>query len=219
MYYLLVVLYFKLFKARSQKIKLHWSAKLSKHTYLEGYNKIGVNVNLGGSIVGRGTYICNDSSLTSTKIGRFCSIGENVRTSLGLHPSQTFVSTHPAFFSTKKQAGFSFVKQNLFKEHHFVDQNQKYVVSIGNDVWIGNNVTIMDGIVVSDGAIIGAGSIVTKNVPAYGIVAGTPAKLIKYRFTEKQINFLLNYKWWNKENDELQHLIQLMSNIDFLISK
>jgi serine acetyltransferase len=70
---------------------------------------------------------------------------------------------------------------------------------VGNDVWIGSGAIILDGISIGDGAIIGAGSVVTKDVPDYAIVAGTPAKVLKFRFTEKEILFLKNYKWWDKD--------------------
>lgn len=63
------------------------------------------------------------------------------------------------------------------------------ITHIGNDVWIGLNATILDGVTIGDGAIVAAGAVVTKDVPPYAVVAGVPAKIIKYRFTESQIDF------------------------------
>ena len=83
--------------------------------------------------------------------------------------------------------------------------NDSVTAIVGNDVWIGDDVTIMGGITVSDGAIIGTGSIVTKNVPAYGIVVGSPAKIIRYRFSEYEIEKLLNIQWWNKSHEWIKH--------------
>lgn len=70
---------------------------------------------------------------------------------------------------------------------------------IGNDVWIGNGVTILNGIHVGDGAVIAAGAVVTKDVPPYAIVAGVPAKIIRYRFDSEDIHKLLSIKWWEKD--------------------
>ncbi|MEI6628400.1 MAG: CatB-related O-acetyltransferase [Alphaproteobacteria bacterium] len=68
---------------------------------------------------------------------------------------------------------------------------------IGNDVWIGNNVTIMQGITIGDGAIIGTNSLVTRNVEPYTIVGGNPAKLIRKRFSDKDIDALVKLAWWD----------------------
>ena len=170
---------------------------INKKSYFEGYNKIGNNTQFTNSSIGLGTYIANNSIIKFTKIGRFCAIGDNVRTFLGRHPSKEFVSIHPAFFSILKQSGFTFVDNQLFDEHVYLKNAEQYVCVIGNDVWIGNNVLIMDGITVGDGAIIAAGAIVTKNVEPYTIVGGVPAKLIKKRFADYQIERLLKIEWWN----------------------
>ena len=101
------------------------------NTFLEGHSKIGKKVNIRDSFVGRGTYIYNNSSLMHSSIGRFCSIGSNVSVVIGQHPTKKYVSTHPAFFSMLKQAGFTFVKKNTFKEFLTVDENEKYSVAAG----------------------------------------------------------------------------------------
>lgn len=168
------------------------------NTVFEGKNLINNYSSLSKSYMGLGSYIAGHTSLTRIKIGRFCSIGQNVKNSLGIHPTN-FISTHPAFFSTKKQAGFTFAERDMFEEHKYVDKEKKYLVVIGNDVWIGNNVILMDGITIGDGAIIGTGAIVTKDVEPYSIVGGIPAKLIRKRFSQEEIDLLLKFKWWNKD--------------------
>lgn len=188
----------KLFLERKYDVKFGSGVRVSLNNYFEGKNYIHSNSIINSSYIGLGTYIAANSVIKAARIGRFCAIGENVRTALGLHPVSNFVSIHPAFFSTQKQAGFTFVNNQLFEEHKFVDIEKKFVVEIGNDVWIGNNVIIMDGIKIGDGAVIAAGAIVTKDVEPYSIVAGVPAKNIKYRFDEFTIKFLLDFKWWNK---------------------
>ncbi len=195
-------------------IRVGKNCYIDRKSVFEGDNAIFNNTQVCSSFIGIGTYIANNSLVSSVKVGRYCSLGDNLRTGLGLHPSHTFVSTHPSFFSTQKQAGFTFVENNVFQEHKYVDSEKKYIVHIGNDVWIGNNVIIMDGITVGDGAIIGSGAIVTKDVAPYSISVGVPAKVIKYRFSSIQISFLLKFKWWNKDKIWLKENAELISNID-----
>jgi acetyltransferase-like isoleucine patch superfamily enzyme len=80
---------------------------------------------------------------------------------------------------------------------------------IGNDVWVGKNAVILGGVTIGNGAIIAAGSIVTKDVPAYHIAAGVPAKVIKQRFSGKVIQELQELKWWDKPEEELESQIKL----------
>lgn len=94
-------------------------------------------------------------------------------------------------------------------------------IIVENDVWIGANSTIMSGITIHNGAVIGAGSTVTKDVPPYAIVAGNPGKIVKYRFTESQIEDLLSISWWNWEENKIREEAMTLwsEDIDFFISK
>lgn len=94
-------------------------------------------------------------------------------------------------------------------------------IIVENDVWIGAKSTIMSGVKISNGAVVGAGSTVTKDVPPYAIVAGNPAKIVKFRFSEKQIESLLKIEWWNWTEDRIKtEAMTLWSdNIDEFIYK
>ncbi|WP_321283953.1 CatB-related O-acetyltransferase [uncultured Vibrio sp.] len=171
-------------------------------TELEGYNVIGSYADVCSSQIGKGSYLGDYCSARHCKIGRFCSIADNVRTGMGTHPSRVFVSTHPAFFSSIGQAGFSFSAKSLFEEMPMIAEGgARYSVVIGNDVWIGSGVRIMDGVRVGDGAIIGAGAIVSKDVGPYEIYAGVPAKKIGDRFRDEEKDFLLSFQWWGRDFD------------------
>jgi acetyltransferase-like isoleucine patch superfamily enzyme len=162
------------------------------------YNTIYDEVILNNCEIDDYVYIASKTQISNCKIGKFCSIGPNVRIGLGMHPTN-FLSTFPAFFSAKKQCQVSFTDYNYFEE---VGTN-----TIGNDVWIGANSIILDNIIIGDGAIVAAGSVVTKNVAPYCIVGGVPAKIIKKRFNEEKVKELLELKWWDKNLDWIKENI------------
>lgn len=77
---------------------------------------------------------------------------------------------------------------------------------------------VLDGITISDGAIVAAGSVVTKDVPAYAIVAGVPAKILRYRFSSTEIRVLLKTRWWDRDHDWLKKNAKKFHSIDELIN-
>ena len=180
-----------------QKKDVHCNgALIGKGCNFEGKNKINKNTVLSNVTVGKGTYIGSECEFLNCKIGKFCSIANDVKIVFGIHPSKKFVSTHPAFFSIRKQAGFTYVKDSIFNENKQLNDGSS--IYIGNDVWIGEGVRIMEGIKIGDGAIIGSYALVTKNIEPYSICCGVPAKHIRYRFNNEEIEFLNKLKWWNK---------------------
>ena len=135
-----------------------------------------------------------------TTIGAFTSIGMDVKVSPGVHPLK-FLSTHPLFYLEE----YKYMPKEQYLRCKDFDC-LKEGVHIGNDVWIGTNVTILDGINIGDGAVVGGGAVVTKDVPPYAIVAGCPAKIIRYRFSEDIIQQLLELKWWDLSDAEISKL-------------
>jgi len=136
---------------------------------------------------------CFDSrSITGfTKIGRYCSFAEGVCILNRNHPIK-FKSTHPYFFNTN----LGYAQQEIIPMRELV---------IGNDVWVGRNALILPSVKrIGNGAVIGAGAVVTKDVPDFAVVVGNPAKVIKYRFSEKTINKIKNSRWWDKDIEELK---------------
>lgn len=156
---------------------------------------------LGGAVLDKVdisdfSYISNNSTIINVDIGKFCSIGACVQIGLAPHPSRVFISTSPAFYSAENPG----CPVTFRKTKSFCDAVPK--TRIANDVWIGANAIIPGGVNISTGAIVAAGAVVVKDVPAYAVVGGNPAQIIRYRFSEDEIKFLLESEWWNWPNAE-----------------
>ena len=167
---------------------------------------------VGYSEIGYGSYIGPYSKLSNIQIGRFSCISSYVHTISGRHPTRNWVSIHPAFFSLRKQSGFTYVTEQKYEEIKFLDDG-KTSIRIGNDVWIGSHVLLLEGVSIGDGAIVAAGAVVTKDVPPYAIVGGVPAKIIRYRFAFDQIKLLEEIKWWEKDVAWIKKHAELFDNI------
>lgn len=116
-------------------------------------------------------------------IGKYCGIAENLY-----------------IISSNHKIDYADVG-GMFSES--VDTN-KGPIYIGNNVWIGDNVTVLTGVKIGDGAAIGTGSVVTRNIPPFAVAVGSPARVIKYRFSEKVINKLLDISWWHWDYETIQ---------------
>lgn len=140
------------------------------------------------------TFIGVNSLISKTIIGRYNSIASNVSIGQGEHPLDK-VSTNIGFIKFPYET--LTIKQCL----------------IENDVWVGVGVTIRRGVRVGTGSVIGANSFVNKDVPPYAIVVGSPARIIKYRFTQKKINILLKSKWWEYDLEKAQVMVNALEKI------
>jgi len=201
-----------------KNVKFGPGCKLGRNVVFEGKNRIGEKSLLANCDIGMGTYMGAHAELDGVSIGRFCSIGKRLHIIAGRHPTRTFVSTHPAFFSQLKQAGFSFVSDSRFSEFKYADEFHKKYVVIGCDVWIGDDVSILDGVRIGHGAILAAGAVVVNDVLPYSIVAGVPARIIKKRFSDSQIEFLLHFKWWEQPWEWITAKAELFNDIDRFIA-
>lgn len=143
-------------------------------------------------------------------IGAYCSINYTAAIGGANHPMH-FVSTHPIFY-TKKSAQELYDIAFADEEVDIKDNKSKIV--IGNDVWIGTYATILPGVTIGDGAVIGAGAVVTKDVPPYAVVGGTPAKVIKYRFSQEVIEGLLKIKWWDWPDEKIRENAYLFYDVE-----
>lgn len=192
------------YKMRKKNVFLEHGTQLSVNCTFEGYNRVGNNTFFAGSM-GYASYIGDDCHIVAD-IGRFTCIAPRVVTVRGTHPTSTWVSIHPVFFSKAGQCGMYFVNEDRYCE-------TKAPVKIGNDVWIGDSAILMDGITIGDGVVIAAGAVVTKSVEPYAIVGGVPAKVIRYRFEEDEIKRLLAFKWWEQPPEWIRDNADRFSNV------
>lgn len=140
-------------------------------------------------------------------VGKYTSIASGVCFYSRNHP-YWHPSTTPLFYNSSFQ-------KKVLKE----DSVPYGKLTIGNDVWIGQYAVILPSCkTIGDGAVIGAGSIVTKDVPPYAIVAGNPARILKYRFDEQTINKLQSIKWWDKDVKWLKENVNSFQDVDSLLA-
>src|SRR4051794_16207386 len=158
------------------------------------------------------SYVENDSDIAYCSIGKFCSIAAMTRINPGNHPMHRASQAH---FTYRASAYFP----GETDESAFFDWRRGHRVHIGHDVWIGHGAIILPGRSIGTGAVVAAGAVVTKDVPAYTIVAGNPARAIRRRFSEDAADRLAELAWWDWEHETLRHALpdfRRLSVEDFL---
>ncbi|BAQ64650.1 CatB-related O-acetyltransferase [Geminocystis sp. NIES-3709] len=195
----------KILKAFINREKIKYFDRISMvssffNSTLGNYSRIYSFSRVTDSKIGNFTYISHQCIINNCEIGNYCSIARGVKIGLGKHPTN-FISTSPIFYSLVNP-----LKKIVSKSQKFTEFERTF---IGSDVWIGVNTLLADGVTIGDGAIIGANAIVTKDIPPFAIAVGCPAKVIKYRFSEENIEKLLSIKWWEKDISELESYLNL----------
>ncbi len=152
--------------------------------------------------------------MRGTKIGKYCSLGSNIRfVYFGKH-DYDLVTTYP-FVAFHDKWKTNAPACPTFHNGHIIESEIKAApIIIENDVWISNGVTIRQGVTVGNGAVIALNSLVVKDVPPYALVGGNPAKIIKYRFNPRQIDDLLRVAWWNWPDEKVSRLLPLLLSYD-----
>lgn len=166
-----------------------------RYSVLGSHVKIDRNNFLTHVEIGDNSYTGPFDMIFKCKIGSYTSISYGVTIGPPEH-NYSRISTHPFIYDSFYEI--------FDKEETLLNEKIDRELEIGNDVWIGCNSTILRGIKIGDGAIVGANSLVNKDIPPYAIVAGSPAKIIKFRFSEKVIEKLLDIKWWEWSKDRIK---------------
>lgn len=183
-------------------IRMNRGARIIDST-LTGPVYLDRNVLIGpGAEVGKYTGFNADCHIARARMGAFCAIGARNAFNPFNHPID-WLSTHEFQYHP---AAFNWIDEYCDLDRLERTPDMFYFPTFGNDIWTGHNVNVMGGVNVGDGAVIAAGSVVTKDIPPYAIVAGIPAKILRYRFNDKTIERLLNVRWWDFELSQLNGL-------------
>ncbi len=153
------------------------------------------------SHIGDYSYTGRNFTMWHAEIGKFCSISWNV-------------SIGGANHDYRKITSHAFLYNDMFGLNSGRCGYDRFnnICKIGNDVWIAANSVICRGVSIGDGAVIAAGAVVTKDVEPYSIVAGVPAKHIKYRFDKEIVDELKKIKWWNLPYDTIKENFELFNS-------
>jgi len=171
-----------------------------RETDIGAYCEIGARTALLEVTMGDYSYVVNDSQITYTTIGKFCSIAAMTRINPGNHPMQRASQAHFTYRASAYFAGES-------DEAELFEWRRQHRVHIGHDVWIGHGAIVLPGRSIGTGAVVAAGAVVTKDVPAYTIVAGNPARAIRRRFSEDVTNRLAELAWWDWDHETVRRAL------------
>ncbi|CAB1253054.1 Chloramphenicol acetyltransferase [Ruminococcaceae bacterium BL-6] len=181
-------------------------------TEIGRYVQIGRGCVITESKIGDYSYCGRHNEIIYTDIGKFVSIATSARINPGQHP--TYIRVAQSHF-TYRCAQYGLGED----DEEFFNWRRQKRVAIGNDVWIGYNAVIMGGVTVGDGAVIGSMAVVTKDVEPYEIVAGIPARHLKYRFPPDIIRKIRNSRWWDWTHEELKERLGDFRDIDAFCRK
>jgi len=169
--------------------RIHPTSEL-KSCKLGRYAVIGERVILREVTVGDFSYFERHAEAIYTTIGKFCSIAANTRINALEHPIER-ITTHKITYRPNEYFRY------LGVDGDFKARRQGKAVTIGHDVWIGHGAVIMPGVSIGNGAVVGANAVVTRDVGAYEIVTGVPAKLLRRRFSPETSARIEALSWWD----------------------
>jgi phosphonate metabolism protein (transferase hexapeptide repeat family) len=171
------------------------------------YTEVGARTILLEVAMADYSYVVNDAQITYTTIGKFCSIAAMTRINPGNHPMHRASQAHFTYRASSYFPGES-------DDDEFFAWRREHRVHISHDVWIGHGAIILPGRLIGTGAVVAAGAIVTKDVPAYTIVAGNPARPVRRRFPEAIAGRLAELAWWDWGHETLGRALPDFRKLD-----
>ena len=179
-----------------------------KNSTVHRTSKLGSGTSFYWSSMGRLSFCGYDCHIVHADIGSFTSIANSVVIGGGRHPME-WAGMSPVFYEGRDSVKAKF-------SVHVREPPRR--VAVGHDVWLGQSVIVLPGATIGDGAVVGAGSVVTKEVPPYAIVAGNPARLIRYRFSDSLRIRLLSVRWWDLDDRALRELGLYVRDVEAFVS-
>ncbi|WP_028577409.1 chloramphenicol acetyltransferase [Desulfomicrobium escambiense] len=173
---------------------IHPSAVVTDSS-LGAWTEFGEQTEIISSTIGDYSYFCDRCHAMYTAVGKFCSVANHARLNPSNHPTRRATQHH----FTYRSATFGLGPD----DDAFFAWRREHPVTLGHDVWIGHGALVMPGVTEGTGAVVASGAVVTKDVPDYAIVAGVPARVIKYRFPTELRENLLVLAWWDWEHARL----------------
>jgi phosphonate metabolism protein (transferase hexapeptide repeat family) len=189
----------------------HEGARVFK-SRIGSWTEIGRNTVIVESTVGDYTYDDGDVSIYCSQVGRYCSIANRVRINPGNHPRDRVTQHH----MTYRRIQFDL---DTADDEEFFAWRRAHPCVVGHDVWIGHAAVILPGVTIGTGAVVGAGAVVTHDVEPYQVVAGVPARPLRYRFAEGVIARILASKWWEWTRPQLEARWKDLCSVDAFLEK
>ncbi len=170
------------------------------------FTEVGERTRLAEVTMGDYAYVVNDSDIAIATIGKFCSIAAHVRINPGNHPLDRAALSHFTYRASAYGLGQD-------DPAVFAMRRARPVV-LGHDVWVGHGAIILAGVRVGDGAAIGAGAVVTKDVPPFAVVAGNPARILRFRCDEATRAAMARIAWWDWDHARLAAVLEDFRRLD-----
>ena len=180
----------------SETPSIHATASV-KNSTLGRYTEVGAGSHVANSTLGDYSYCVENTQIAYSTIGKFANIASHVRIYASMHPMERASLHHFTYRS-------SWYFDGETDDQAFFDWRASTPITIGHDTWIGHGAVIMPGVTIGNGAIIGSNAVVTKDVAAFAIAVGVPAKTIKQRFTDPIASRLDALAWWDWDHDRLR---------------